>query len=122
DFITATYWLAADGKCSLDLNGNTTGEISQTFKTRKGQKYRVTFAMAGNTEGPPEMRLRVHAAGKSSEFTFDNTKRTRKDMGAPRKPWDFTADADQTTLVFSSLIEGIAGPALDNVAVVAAEE
>src|SRR5947209_10953366 len=51
DYI-GTYWQHAQGEHSLDLHGSPgIGGISQTFKTKKGQKYRVTFMLAGNPEG-----------------------------------------------------------------------
>ena len=123
DYIDSAYWQAADGKRSLDMNGIEAGGISQSFKTKKGQKYRVTFSMAGNPNGgPAEKKLQVSAAGKKMEFTFDGAGKTRTDMGWVNKSWDFTAEADETTLEFLSLIEGDAGAALDNVAVVAINE
>jgi choice-of-anchor C domain-containing protein len=123
DYIDAQYWPAAEGKRSLDMNGITAGGISQTFKSKKGQKYRLTFAMAGNPGSDlTDKKLQVSAAGKKMDFTFDATGKTRTDMGWVRKTWDFTAEADETTLEFLSLMEGDAGPALDDVVVVAITE
>jgi choice-of-anchor C domain-containing protein len=121
DLMDAAYWQAAEGRRSLDMNGLTAGGIAQTFKTKQGQKYRVTFALAGNPGEPAEKKLQVSAAGKKMEFTFDATGKDQKDMGWVSKMWEFTADADMTTLEFVSLIEGNAGPALDDVMVVAIE-
>jgi choice-of-anchor C domain-containing protein len=118
DVVDSSFYKAADGKRSLDLNGEVTGAISQTFKTKKGQKYRVTFALAGDPdEEPKEKKVQISAGGKPKEFTFDTTGKTRKDMGWVRKTWEFTAEADKTTLEFVSLTEGIAGPVLDDVVV-----
>ena len=123
DYIDVAYWQAADGKRSLDMNGIMPGGISQSFKTKKGQKYRLTFSMAGNPGGGPlEKKLQVSAAGKKMEFTFDSTGKTRPEMGWVAKTWDFTAVADETTLEFLSLLEGDAGAALDNVVVVPVED
>ncbi len=119
DFLDSSFWQAADGKRSLDLNGFTAGAISQTFKTQKGQKYRVRFALAGNPAGPAEKKLQVSAGGKTMEFTFAATGKTRTDMGWVSKTWEFTAEAEETTLEFLSLTEGDSGPALDDVVVVA---
>src|SRR5712691_2108634 len=48
----STRWQHADGKRALDLHGSPGfGGIKQTFKTKKDQKYRVTFAMAGSPGG-----------------------------------------------------------------------
>src|SRR5581483_9482601 len=74
DVVDSLYWEAADGKRSLDMNGSTAGAISQSFKTKKGQKYRVKFALAGSPgNAPTEKKLQVSAAGKTTEFTFDVT-------------------------------------------------
>jgi choice-of-anchor C domain-containing protein len=125
--IDSTYWKPADGKRSLALSkrpGQTEcGGISQTFKTKKGQKYCVTFQLAGDPlAGPPEKKLQINAAGKSAEFTFDQTGKTRVDMGWVTKSWEFTAEGDQTTLEFMGLTEGMYGPALDDVVVLPVRE
>jgi choice-of-anchor C domain-containing protein len=117
------FWVPADGRRSIDLNGYVRGSIRQTFKTKKGQLYRVTFAMAGILhEQPAVKRLQVSAAGSSTEFEFDSTGRSQKDMGWTTRSWDFMAVAEETTLEFSSLVEGANGPALDSVSVVAVKE
>jgi choice-of-anchor C domain-containing protein len=122
--VDSSFWKAADGKRSLDLNGSMPGAIRQAFKTKKGQKYRVKFALAGNPDSvPAEKKLQVSAGGKTQEFTFDTTGKKRTDMGWVRKTWEFTAEADETTLEFLSLTENTAeGPALDDVVVVAIRE
>jgi hypothetical protein len=97
-----THWKAADGERSLDLHGSPGyGGVKQTFKTKKGQKYKLTFSLAANPEG---------------------TKVTStSDMGWETKEWTFTADADETTLELHTLEtdDPNCGPALDNVSVVA---
>ncbi len=117
-----THWKAADGQRSLDLGGSPGfGGVKQTFKTRKGQKYRVTFALAGNPGGTvAEKRLGVRAAGQKEFFTFDTTGKSREDMGWVTKTWDFTDEGTETTLeLFDAMTEDpFAGPALDNVSVV----
>jgi choice-of-anchor C domain-containing protein len=121
--VDSSFYRAADGKRSLDLNGSMPGAIRQTFNTKKGQKYRVTFALAGNTDAEPkEKKFQISTGGKTAAFTFDTTGKTRNDMGWVSKSWEFTAAADKTTLEFLSLTEGHAGPALDDVVVVAIRE
>src|SRR5262245_21741245 len=89
DVVDSLYWKAADGKRSLDMNGGTAGAISQTFKTKKGQKYCVRFALAGSAgNAPTEKRLQISAGGKTTEFTFDVTGKTRTDMGWVSKTWE----------------------------------
>ena len=117
------FWQPGDGKRSIDLNGYVGGGISQSFKTRAGQKYRVTFSMAGVLYYAPAVKkLGVRAAGKSGEFEFDSTGKTLKDMGWATRSWDFVAAADDTTLEFYSMVDGANGPALDRVSVVAVNE
>lgn len=116
----STYWKAADGERSLDLNGNEVGAIAQTFKTTKGQRYRVTFALAANADsGADSLKVKVSAAGKAEEFTFEKKEISKENMGWVVKAWEFTATDDETTLEFTSLHtdEPSCGPALDDVIV-----
>ncbi|HEY1858753.1 MAG TPA: choice-of-anchor C family protein [Gemmataceae bacterium] len=120
DYVDA-YWPAADGKRSIDLHGSPgLGGIKQTFATRKGQKYRVTFAFAGNPEGQvPMKKMGVSAAGQKEEFSFDATGKKLDDLGWVTKKWEFKADDKETTLEFYTLMtdDVNCGPLLDNVSV-----
>lgn len=116
----STYWKAADGERSLDLNGNEVGAIAQTFKTTKGQKYRVTFALSVNADsGAEAVKVKVAAAGQSDEVTFVKKEVSKENMGWEIKAWEFTATDDETTLEITSLHtdEAFCGPALDDVIV-----
>jgi choice-of-anchor C domain-containing protein len=117
DYIPAAYWQTSQGGFSIDLNGIATGSIEQTFLTTPGVDYRVTFALAGNPEdGPAVKNLRVTAAGRSQDYTFDTTGKSVTNMGWTNKTFSFTAQWPTTTLSFQSLTNGTnAGPALDNV-------
>jgi choice-of-anchor C domain-containing protein len=121
-----SYWQPADGKRSFDLHGSPGfGGVKQTFATKKGQKYRVTFSLAGNVDGAvPEKKLGVKAAGKEEKFSFDSTGKSKTDMGWTTQVWDFTAADNETTLEFFTLMDDDpnCGPCLDNVSVVAAED
>jgi choice-of-anchor C domain-containing protein len=116
------YWQHADGKRSIDLNGNEPGTIAQTIRTKAGAKYRVTFSLAGNgcTGNGGDRTVAVSAAGDRATFTFDTTGHGYEDMGWERKTWEFTATAAETTLEFTSTTDDPAacGPALDGVSVV----
>jgi choice-of-anchor C domain-containing protein len=118
-----THWKAADGERSLDLHGSPGyGGVKQTFKTKKGQKYKLTFSLAANPEGTKvTKKLGVRAAGQKEEFSADATGKSTSDMGWETKEWTFTADADETTLELHTLEtdDPNCGPALDNVSVVA---
>jgi choice-of-anchor C domain-containing protein len=116
-----SYWEHADGKHSLDMHGGPGfGGIKQTFATKKGQKYRVIFAMAGNPLGMVSVKkLGVRAAGQEVEFTFDTTGKTIQEMGWTTQVWDFVARESKTTLEFRTHMteDGDCGPALDRVSV-----
>ena len=121
-----SYWAAADGARSMDLDGFAPGGIAQSFATRPGQQYKVKFSMAGSpaSSTQPVKRLRVEAAGQSQTFSFDVLGHTTSDMGWQTDTWSFTATAETTTLVLASLSTSgsTAGPAVDDVQVTAANE
>jgi len=59
-----SYWQAADGSRSLDLNGVEPGTISQTLATTVDNTYTVTFFLSGNPAGGPLAKtLTVGASG-----------------------------------------------------------
>lgn len=115
------YWQAGDGKRSLDLHGSPGfGGIKQTLKVKKGKTYTVTFLMAGTPSGTPiEKSLWVEAAGAKKKFSFDATGKTNEEMGWKKVSWEFTADADEVDLEFSTAEteQENCGPALDHVSV-----
>ena len=119
DYI-GTYWQASEGSRNLDLSGLNAGGIQQTFNTTVGDTYRVTFDLAGNTDGSPTIKeMRVSAGGSSADFSFNTTGKSNSNMGWLSKSWDFTANSTTTTLEFIDLTNSFAGPALDNVSVIA---
>jgi choice-of-anchor C domain-containing protein len=74
DYI-GTFWEAADGNRSVDLNGNAgPAGIRQTFDTLVGATYRVEFAMAGNPDGLPDMKQVLVESGAVSD-SFLSTRR-----------------------------------------------
>jgi choice-of-anchor C domain-containing protein len=126
DYIGTEGWKAAEGKRSLDLHGSPGfGGVKQAIKTRKGQRYRITFSLAGNPDHPekkePVKILCVRAAGKKEAFSFDTTGKTLDNMGWVTKTWEFEAVEEETTIEFYTLETEADkwGPALDNVRVVA---
>jgi choice-of-anchor C domain-containing protein len=130
DYI-GTYWTAADGSRSLDMNGLAPGQIAQTFNTAVGQAYRVTFALAGNFDGDPNpktMTVIASVGGSTQSFTFSEPANwSHNNMGWVPKTYDFTAADTTTTLTFTgdpTVISGWPngtpyGPTLDNVDVTA---
>jgi choice-of-anchor C domain-containing protein len=125
DYISG-YWENADGKRSIDLHGSPGyGGIKQTFKTKKGQKYRLTFALAGNPVGTTaEKKLGVKVGDKEEEFLFNTEGKTTDNMGWATQVLDFTATDSETTLEFYTLMkeDPNCGPALDNVSVAPSKE
>lgn len=120
DYI-ADYWSAADGTRSIDLDGTPgPGGIAQTFATNPGSFYRVSFAAAGNPDGPPRIkRLRVTVAGQAHIYEFDIAGRSKAAMGWASRSFTFRALGPRATLEFDSL-DGQGnwnGPVVDDVAV-----
>ncbi|GHH68100.1 hypothetical protein GCM10017673_16260 [Streptosporangium violaceochromogenes] len=116
-------WRAARGRQSLDLSGNRPGTIEQTFATRVGRCYTVSFALAGNPYGPPSVKTGYARVTNGSlvaqeNFTFDTTGKTPENMGYVRERFTFCARDTQATLSLGSTTEGVYGPVVDDVAVI----
>ena len=129
DYVGPEHWNAAEGRRSLDLHGSPGfGGIQQSIKTKNGQRYRVTFAMAGNFDDPekrePVKLLCVRAAGKKEAFSFDTTGKSADNMGWVTKTWEFEAVSEETAIEFHTLETEANnwGPAVDNVRVVAVRD
>jgi choice-of-anchor C domain-containing protein len=133
DLVGKGYYVPSKGARSLDLDGSARsratppyaqGGIAQTFPTTPGQRYAVTFDLAGNPARPPMQKpMRVLAAGESMDFVFDITGKSAVNMGWLPKTFTFTAKETSTTLEFRSLtvspLTGF-GAAIDNVVVTVA--
>lgn len=129
DYI-GTLWRSSDGRRSLDLDGSrrsvvtppyAIGGIAQTFATKPGARYLVTFDLAGNPFRPPATKpMRLSAAGQQMVFTFDIAGKNAANMGWRSERWTFEAKAASTTLEFRSLTVSPLtgwGPVIDNVSV-----
>jgi len=124
DYI-GSYWAAADGGRSIDLNGNEAGSILTYFTTIPGEQYQVDFYMGGNTAGSPGVKsldLRAYYNGlnffiDNQIFTFDTTGKSLTSMGWQLQSFIFTAPSNNATILFGSIIAGAYGPAIDNVTV-----
>ena len=117
-----TFWTAADGSKSLDMNGAGPGAISQILATKAGTTYVVAFSLSANPAGGSTVRaLTVGATGSASQsFTFDRAAHvnTASDMMWQSKQYSFVATGASTTLTFTSgEATGPFGPALDKVVV-----
>lgn len=122
DYI-GTRWTAGDGFRSVDLSGTGVGSIQQVVSgLRVGGIYRLSFLLAGNPElGPTIKQVRANIGGATRDFSFDITGRSGTSMGWTVQSMDFTAAGPATTLTFTSLTDGLAGPALDGVSLVEAD-
>ncbi|MFH1754609.1 MAG: choice-of-anchor C family protein, partial [Candidatus Latescibacterota bacterium] len=117
-----SYWVHAHGQRSLDLDGSVgQGGISQALSTKPGKSYRVSFYLAGDPNGSPQLKqMGIESAGYSySNYWFDVTTTTVADMGWAYIEWDFIANDTVTTLQFYSMDPppNSYGPALDHVVV-----
>lgn len=125
DYI-GTYWQAANGSRSVDLNGNDgAAGIRQTFDTIGGATYQVSFALAANPDGAPLTKsVQVTSGSASQLFAFTVLPGTsRTDMGWVYHSLLFTAAGGSTTLSFLSDTASVFfGPAIDDVSVTAVPE
>jgi len=123
DLIGTGYWQAADGDQSLDLNHADAGAVAQTFATKPGARYVVSYELAGNPEQgkvPPVKTGQVLIDGRNVQnFQFDVTDTNNEDMGYVQRKLTFVARSSQTTLGFASTTANSAtGPVIDGVKVV----
>jgi choice-of-anchor C domain-containing protein len=115
-----TYWPAAEGTHTLDLNGVSAGTIEQSFATIPGQFYQLMFDYGNN----PDAHVRtagatVTVAGLGTLLSQDiaHTGSTPRDMKYTRFFGFFLADSTTTTLKFTSTTAGAYGVVLDAVSV-----
>lgn len=124
--VVGRWWQAAGGTDSLEVGTPGPGAIEQGVATVPGRRYRLSFALAGNPQGPPRVKtLFVSAGPVRRAFTFDTAGRTFRSMGWRTETLDFTATASTTTIAFArtdgSPRSGWYGPAIDDVSVTALE-
>ena len=114
-----SLWRASDGQGSIDLSGTGPGTLSQTFSTRVGRRYLVSFNLAGNAEGAPEVKKMTVRAGttKPQFYTFSVRGHSDGNMGWVARTYAFVAYKSKSTLTFTSLSNSACGPALCHVRV-----
>lgn len=129
DLISSSLWQAHSSPNSIDLLGDgstSIAEISQTFSTVPGKKYQVSFAMSGNPDASPTVKIIDVMVSNSSmvspqRFTYDQKQHgpTRTDMKWKEHSLEFVANSTTVTLSFTGSVEGGAtpgyGPVLDSV-------
>jgi len=118
DYI-GSFWASSEGARSIDLNEFGSGAIAQSFITTIGEWYHVSFDLAGNPDGGPNIKTLMVSVGNYSElFNFDITGFTRSNMGWTTKNFSFQATGTTSTVSFISNVGGGFGPAIDNVTIV----
>lgn len=122
--ITAgTYWQAAEGAQSLDLNGifESIGTIYQDIPTVPGQTYKLRFAYAGNPEcGSPTLKTaNVFWNGSLvTNLSFDITGHSNFNMGWTYYQQFLVATGTTTRIRFQATSPTFCGLTLDDVSVV----
>jgi choice-of-anchor C domain-containing protein len=120
DLTTTALWQAAEGRQSLDLDGDAPGAVARTIATTPLLTYRITYALAGNYVGAPAVKTgEVRANGKViQEMSFDTTGRYRDSMGYLRQTAYVLAKSSSLRLEFASTTTpGDFGPVIDDVRV-----
>ncbi|MBO6516909.1 MAG: choice-of-anchor C family protein [Bacteroidia bacterium] len=112
------YWSAFSGGYSIDLNGYSSGTITQNIRTVPGATYYVSFQLSGNPECGDSIRsLMVSAGNHQSEYGINILGTSRHALQWRKQSFRFTAIDSFTTLTFSSLEENNCGAILDDIKV-----
>jgi choice-of-anchor C domain-containing protein len=117
--LIGTWCVAADGKRCIDLHGSPGyGGIEQTFKTKKGGRYKVELQLAA-TPGTDTRGIWIEAAGQKKSFEVDSKGATHQKMKWTKVTWEFNATDTETTLEIYTTGKGDAeqGPIIDDVVV-----
>jgi choice-of-anchor C domain-containing protein len=117
-----SYWPAAEGTHTLDLNGVSAGTIEQTFATIPGQVYQLLFDYADNPDRlarTATARVTVMGAGTLLSRGIVHAGSTPRHMRYKQFLGTFVADSAVTTLQFASTASGAYGIVLDAVSVMA---
>jgi len=122
DVVHAGVWQAAEGDQSLDLSGFEPGAVSQTFATKPGARYTMSYKLAGNPhpEGPVVKTGKVLIDGdKVQDFSFNTTGKSYRNMGYVNRRLTFVATGASTTLSFvnTTTPKTASGPVIDDVRV-----
>ncbi|MFD5919050.1 DUF642 domain-containing protein [Kitasatospora sp. NPDC058201] len=120
DLTSDRLWDVAEGHQSLDLNGSTTGSVSQTFPVAPLTTYLVTFKLAGNPVWAPALKTgQVRVNGTTVlDFAFDVSGHGLRSMGYVEQTTAFTnLLGTSATLTFASTTPGYGGPVIDDVKV-----
>jgi choice-of-anchor C domain-containing protein len=131
DWVSNQLWQAQDGFASIDLSGTfgNHNSVYQQFDTVTGQKYEVTFWMAGNfisnTEIPKSMQVTVgdYSQGYTQDYAPMDVIGVVYQPAWTQKSFQFTATDSLTTLKFADTSgDDLEGVILDNVSVTTVPE
>jgi choice-of-anchor C domain-containing protein len=119
DLSGAGLWETTDGVQSLELNGTNTGAVAQRIPTLPLTKYKVSYALAGETLGGPAVKTgQVLVNGQVAQtFSFNITGKSRPHMGYVPTGFTFLSTGTSATLQFASTTSGAYGPVIDDVKV-----
>lgn len=126
--LVGSYFQAAEGRQSVDLNGNPgPGAIYQDVSTIAGRTYRVRFALAGHPVADPlfpgcDQGVKRMSIGWNSTtvvtLSFDTSGHSLDAMGWQYREFDLVATGSRSRLRFASETPGYCGAAVDDVALV----
>jgi choice-of-anchor C domain-containing protein len=115
------YWIPFEGSQSIDLTGSSPGSISQTIPLDPAKTYQLSFEMAGNPGGLPDIKsVKVHWDNQVFDFSFDKSGHSLTDMGWEKKTIHGLTSTGTTVLTFEDITADNTyyGVALDDVIVV----
>ena len=122
--VVGSAWKSSHGLRAVDINGYRPGGVKQSFPTTPGMVYRVSFDLAGNPWGGPQVKtLHVDIPGiVQKTYQFDIKGKSPRNMGWTRHSFTFQATQPISTLHFFSTgpAGNSTGPAIDNVVVMPA--
>ena len=122
--VVGSAWNSSHGPRAVDIHGTGPGGIRQSFATTPGKIYSVSFDLAGNPWAGPQVKtVHVDISGiVQKTYQFDIKGKSPRNMGWTRHSFTFRATQTRSTLhIYSNHPPGNgAGPAVDNVVVIAA--
>jgi choice-of-anchor C domain-containing protein len=130
DYTSSSFWIPQNGIASLDLTGSPgNGGIQQSFATIAGNRYEVSFYIAGNPDTwdmqygtyLANKTMSVEVAGEKHDYEYNvqTWQNSPFNMKWQHCVFDFTANSTASTLEFYGTmpITCYAGMGLDNVLV-----
>ena len=118
------YWQPTEGRQSIDINQLDAGSIEQSIATQSGQSYTLIFDKAVHSYPLVNhtSSISISAAGQSQNYSASTSTATftRPVLDWQSASFEFTASADSTQLLISSLTAGAHGVTLDDLRLYAA--